>query len=123
MANERISLDSPDRFWWSEIALPDRLLVHLGGELDLATKSALHNRLTSATESTAQRIQLDFMQVKFVDASCIGVIVRAWDVMHGSGRLLHITGLHGFPARVFDVCGLTPMMVRTEDGTVGVDEQ
>jgi anti-anti-sigma factor len=86
------------------------VVVRLAGELDLSAVG-LDSLLLGVVESgfTAS-IVLDMAKVEFIDAHSVGVIERAWAAAQARGRVLRVDGLHGLPARVFQILGLEPML-------------
>jgi anti-anti-sigma factor len=87
------------------------VVLHLAGELDLATGSDLGGWLRDAVESQAAgSILVDLSKVGFIDAYSIGLIVRAWAAADRRGRSLQVDGLGGLPARMFDVLGLEALV-------------
>jgi anti-sigma B factor antagonist len=87
------------------------VVIHLAGELDMSTAAELDSRLAKVVGSgTAGAVVLDLSDVSFVDACCVGVMVTAWSSAARRGRELRVDGLHGVPARVFDLLGLDWML-------------
>jgi anti-sigma B factor antagonist len=97
---------------FQETVLGDgRCSVRLAGEIDLAVKDDLIQRVR-ASLARAERVDLDFAEVSFIDSSGLGALVLLRKEAGGVGKklflvnltpatdhLLEITGLHG----VFDV--------------------
>jgi anti-anti-sigma factor len=95
------------------------VVVRLAGELDMSTAAELRRRLLRVVKSTAApTIVLDLSDVSFIDAHCAGLIETTWADARCRGRQLRVDGLHGIPARVFNVLGLEPIVARRrwEDG-------
>jgi len=55
----------------------DIALVVLGGELDVALAPHLKSVLKGAIEQGHRKIVVDMKDVKFIDSSCLGVLVNA----------------------------------------------
>lgn len=55
----------------------DVAIVAAGGELDLASSDALESELERATASEAEVVIVDLREVRFMDASILGLLVRA----------------------------------------------
>lgn len=104
---------------WSSWRTATAEVVHLVGDLDLSTAPRLRRLLSdAATRDTAIDLVLDFTEVRFVDAHCVGVIEQAWATAKVRGRTLSVRGVHGLPARVFDILGLRSWLCR-DDGPDG----
>ena len=88
---------------WTQHSVDGAVVVRLAGDLDLSTASQFGWQLR---ELTGAAIVLDLSEVTFIDAHCVGLILRARDVAQTHGHELRVIGLHGIPARVFDMLGL-----------------
>lgn len=98
---------SPHRAGWYHELSDSGVVLHLAGELDVATGSDLEGWLHDAVESEdTASILVDLSNVDFIDAFSIGLIMRARAVAVRRGRLLQVNGLAGLPARVFELLGL-----------------
>jgi anti-anti-sigma factor len=78
----------------------DRVVVMLGGELDIASTPALRQLLRSALEADAD-VVVDLGAVTFLDASTIDVFV--------SLGVRHLWHAQPFVARVLGLCGLATL--------------
>jgi anti-anti-sigma factor len=94
--------------------------VEAVGEFDLATVHILTDALETACES-GRNVKLDLGGVGFIDATTLGVIVRAHNLLVASGlgveivnptafllRLLRLTGLEWLTSSDQYPSGLTP---------------
>jgi len=113
----------PGLFGWSQQCVDGAVVIHVAGELDLATAVELRRRLMRVAESGATApIVLDLSDVRFIDAHSVGLIVTAWAAAKCQGRQLRVDGLHGITARVFGLLGLEPLLVhRTCEDKAGGD--
>ncbi len=113
----------PGRLLWSQRTVGDVVEVRLAGELDLSTATEFRKRLSRVAHSdAATTIVLDMSQVAFIDALSTGLIVGAHTAAESRGRRLQIDGLHGSPARVFQMLGLDWMRIRRpQEGDFGED--
>ncbi len=66
---------------------PHELLLAIRGEVDMATAPLLQRALALATESGRSLVVLDLTDLEFIDASGIGVIVRARRLLGERGDL------------------------------------
>jgi anti-sigma B factor antagonist len=55
----------------------DRVIIALEGELDVAVAPELKNVLKENIERGNRKIIVDMKDVKFIDSSCLGVLVNA----------------------------------------------
>lgn len=102
-------------FEWTVRRTGMTVAVYLVGDLDLSTATALHKLLLHvATTGTAISVVLDFTRVRFVDAHSVNVIEQAWAMARVRDRVLRVRGLHGLPARVFDILGLRRWLCQDE---------
>ena len=69
----------------------DRLVVAIGGELDLVTSRQLDEHLTHARRKDRQ-IVLDLAAVEFMDTSSLAVIVGHWKRLEAAGGTLVLAG-------------------------------
>lgn len=83
------------------------VVLHLAGELDVATRPDLGRWLLDVVESeNAGSILVNLSNVSFIDAISIGLIMRARAAAKMRGRLLQVDGLQGLHAQMFKVLGL-----------------
>jgi anti-anti-sigma factor len=69
----------------------DRVVLHLTGELDLASASILERALEQPAVSSASLLVLDLDELKFVDSTGLRVILLAHDGARGRGQEFAIT--------------------------------
>jgi len=81
-------------------------VVRLRGEHDIATVSALAATLSQAISSEGVDVVVDLREVAFMDASTIGVIVGARNLLALQSRELTVRSPSVCARRVLDVCGL-----------------
>ena len=88
----------------------------LTGELDLYTRSALDDRLTSSMDR--DRLALDLAGVRFVDSSGLGTIVGAVRRFRAAGGSLALIAPTGSPVeRMLALAGLSELMRPLADRT------
>jgi anti-anti-sigma factor len=97
---------------WSQRSVGGAGVLAPVGELDADLADELERRLTHLVESTdGPTVLIDMVHVDFIDAGCVGVILRARAEARRRNRTLCVQGLHGLPARVFDALGLRGALV------------
>jgi anti-anti-sigma factor len=83
----------------------DRVVLAVGGELDLATAPELRTALADQTR-TDQRTCLDLAGCTFIDSTGLQVIVSAARDFRRDGGELSVTQLRGDVAELFRISGL-----------------
>lgn len=87
----------------------DPIRVHLAGEIDLATAPQLRLALSAvlATPVPPSEVRVDLAEVSFLDATGVGLLLRAREAAHQAGVGLTVHHPRGIVRRVLDVLGLT----------------
>ncbi len=85
-------------------------VIRLRGEHDSATVSALAATLSRAVAAEGADVVVDLREVEFMDASTIGVIVGARNLLALQSRALTVRSPSGSAQRVLDACGLTDLL-------------
>lgn len=89
----------------SQTSNPDRHLITVSGEVDLASSPQLDDAIISALDSGAKAVAIDLTDVSFMDSSGLGVIVRGLkrcreaeidlDLVITNERVLKVFGITG----------------------------
>ena len=89
----------------SQTSNPDRHLITVSGEVDLASSPQLDDAIISALDSGAKAVAIDLTDVTFMDSSGLGVIVRGLkrcreaeidlDLVITNERVLKVFGITG----------------------------
>ena len=84
---------------------PDRHVITVSGEVDLASSPQLDDAIISALDSGAKAVAIDLTDVSFMDSSGLGVIVRGLkrcreaeidlDLVITNERVLKVFGITG----------------------------
>lgn len=97
-AESDIGLRAPEpRLFLNVCNTHNTCVVHVAGELDLATRDQL---VSASTEGHHPAMVIDLGGVTFMDCSGYGSLVASRRVIEGEGRSLAITGQTGQPARL-----------------------
>ncbi len=89
------------------------MIVHLSGELDMATWKQFSKRLRHLVNNGyLAAVLLDLSALQFIDAHSVGLIVHAEADARVHGRLMRVFGLRGTSALVFKTLGLDYLVVR-----------
>jgi anti-anti-sigma factor len=78
----------------------DSCVVHISGELDMATRNRLFSASTAGHHST---MVIDLAGVTFLDCSGYGSLVASRRIIEGDGRTLTVRGATGQPAHLFEL--------------------
>lgn len=70
---------------------PDRIVVHLKGELDLASSPIFERALEDPALADAPLVVLDLDDLKFVDSTGLRIILLAHESARGRGQEFAIT--------------------------------
>jgi anti-anti-sigma factor len=86
----------------------DRTVVHLTGEVDLAATDMLRAVLRRQTVGPARprRISVDLLNVTFLDATGLGVLLQAQDQAHAVDTDLVVCNAQPFVRRILDLTGV-----------------
>ncbi len=88
----------------------DRIVVWLRGEHDIATTAESSEALAWAIAMGDADLVVDLSEVQFMDASTIGVIVKARNFLLTRSRSLSLRAPTRCARRVLDVCGLAELI-------------
>lgn len=86
----------------------DAVVVHLAGELDLATVPQLRAvlRTTFAGPALPAEVRVDLAAASFIDAAGVGVLVEGRETARRAGVGFSIYNPSGVVRRVLDILGL-----------------
>jgi len=88
----------------------DPAIVWLRGEHDLATVSALSGALARSIAANEADLVVDLSDVQFMDASTVGVIVRARRFLEERSRSLALRAPSASAQLVLSICDLTDLV-------------
>ncbi|GAA4976380.1 anti-sigma B factor antagonist [Nonomuraea thailandensis] len=78
----------------------------LAGEIDLACAPGLHHFITEARRRPEDHLIFDMAGVTFMDSMGLRVLLDAFVLAERHGAAVHLTALHGSPARLLAITGL-----------------
>lgn len=85
--------------------------VHLGGELDLTAKPAVHSIVSRRlNDETITGLVLDLANVTFIDSSGIGALIGCRNLANVIGKPLRAVGAQGRVARVLVLTGVGALL-------------
>jgi anti-sigma B factor antagonist len=87
----------------------DRLVLHVDGEIDIATAPRLEAALKEATESGVEEVWVDLIGVRFIDSTGISLLLRATQELSGPRRLAVICP-DGPARRALELCGIGKLL-------------
>lgn len=88
----------------------DRIAVICSGELDLASRAELEERLQMATATAAKTVVVDLENVSFIDAGTIGVFVATRTTLRSAGGDLTLRSPSAFARRVLAIVDLDDLI-------------
>lgn len=97
----------PPRFAVSARDEPDRLLVHVAGELDILTVPRLAAQLNSLIRSAPSDVHLDLREVRFIDSAGLQLLLTTRRRLLGTARNLTVICGEGPVRRVIELARLT----------------
>jgi anti-anti-sigma factor len=93
-------------------AFDHHTVVWLRGEFDLTSVPALAEALARAIATDDSDVFVDLARVQFMDASTVGVLVRARALLANRSRCLWLHAPSGLPLRVLEVCDLMSLVIQ-----------
>ncbi len=91
-----------------------RALIWVRGEHDLATRSELSDTLARVIAGEHCDVVVDLSLVTFMDASTVGVIVGARNLLGERSQRLTLRAPSHCASRVLDICGLSGLVEAEE---------
>jgi anti-sigma B factor antagonist len=93
---------------------PRTLTVRLSGELDLAARPMVTERVTGALVENAdiERVAVDLGGVKFCDSSGVGALLDIRRAAERSGATVALSAPSAGVARVLDIAGIDDLLPR-----------
>lgn len=93
----------------------DEVLVHVEGEVDLATAPALEAALERALEGSAKRLLVDLRGVQFLDSSGLSLLVRQDRAARRVERRLIVVKGPPQVQQVFELSGLSAHLTMVDE--------
>ena len=88
----------------------DSIVVHLAGELDMATAERALEALRGTDLRAARSLVVDLADVSFCDSSGLRLLLHLRQAMVEHGGGFDAVGAHGIVASTIDVTGLTEVL-------------
>lgn len=88
----------------------DRAVVHVGGEIDLATCQQLRDALASLVDGGVDEVVVDLERVTFLDSSGIGVLISTHRRIREHGGSLRLFGPSEKVRRVLELTRVTTVL-------------
>jgi len=88
----------------------DRAVVHVSGEIDLATCPQLRDVLTALVHRGVYQIVVDLQQVTFMDSSGIGVLISVYRRIREHGGSLRLFAPSAKVWRVLELTRVTTLL-------------
>lgn len=99
---------------------PDRVVITLAGELDMANAPLLQSTVESEELSSTKTVVLDLQQLTFVDSTGLRIILAARELCWRRGQELAITPGSQQVQRLLSVTGVSEHLrtIATPDGAL-----
>jgi len=102
----------PEQVFRVRVSYAQRI-IHLAGELDIATVPLLHDAVTTLLEAATAPITLDLSDLTFIDSQGLDLIERIRLEQQRRGTALLLAGVGERIQYVFTVAGLGELFTRT----------
>jgi anti-anti-sigma factor len=89
---------------------PERTVVWVRGEHDIATKDSLVVAIAYAGQLEHADVFVDLSELTFMDASTIGAIIGSANRLRSHSQSLALRAPSPWAFRVLDLCGLAPLV-------------
>ncbi|HYZ94052.1 MAG TPA: STAS domain-containing protein [Actinomycetota bacterium] len=84
----------------------DWMVVHLQGEVDLASAPQLRRGIYDLIDQGNHRIAIDLTGVEFMDSTGLGVLIGALKRLREAGGAMVLAGIRPAVGRVLEITGL-----------------
>lgn len=91
------------------------LVVHVGGELDLANSATLQQYLVDQLDKQPSDVVVDLTEVSFLDSTALSAFIVAYHKARKAGGGLHLAGATGTARRVLDITQLNVVLDLHDD--------
>ena len=89
---------------------PGELVVVVRGDLDLYASVAFANEMMNQFQAGATRIVLDLGDVRYLDSSGVGALIRLLQKARSLGGELRVARLSGTPLRVLEMSNILSLL-------------
>jgi anti-anti-sigma factor len=96
-----------EHFFIRDRRVADSTVVMIGGELDVATAPALRSHLSDLIANGRTRLVFDLGQLRFLDASGLGVLASTAGPLREQGGWLRLVNVHPRIRRLLGIVRLT----------------
>jgi len=105
---------------WIEAGVDDQdyQVVKLSGECDLYSAPSFARAMIERIESGACRLKLDLTEVKYLDSTGVGALIRILQTAKHSGCAMFFCGISGSPREVLQMSNIL-LLMHEEDHTGG----
>ena len=91
---------------------PERTVLWVGGDQDIATKVSLVATIARAAQLDDVPLLIDLSAVTFMDASIVGAIIGSRNQLRSRARSLELRAPSPAALRVLELCGLANLVHR-----------
>jgi anti-sigma B factor antagonist len=93
-------------------AAPGQITIRLRGELDLATVPGFAEAVREAEGSGVLRVLIDLRELRFIDSSGVGELLRTADRANRNGHSVELLRSEGPVEQTFRMMGVADMLPR-----------
>jgi anti-sigma B factor antagonist len=111
---------------WMETKLENRVVIHIDGELDIATAPQLQEAIGVSLDGGVRHLIIDLTRTTFVDSTALGVIVGGVKRARSMEGSLDIVTSGGQVRRTFEITGLLHVVDEyetVEEALSGLDSE
>jgi len=93
----------------------DQLIMKLAGDLDLYASVAFCNNALAKLEAGTRRLLLDFGEVRYLDSSGVGALIRLLQKAKTLGGEIRLANLGGTPRKVLTMSNILALLKVSPD--------
>ena len=91
-------------------ASPEQIVVVPTGDIDLYASVAFCNALVAKLETGTSQMVLDFSEVRYLDSSGVGALIRLLQKAKAMGGEIRIANLGGMPRKVLEMSNVIRLL-------------
>jgi anti-sigma B factor antagonist len=105
---------------WTEAGVDDQdyQVVKISGDCDLYSAPSFTRAMTKRIEEGVRRLKLDLTDVKYLDSTGVGSLIKILQTAKSSGCAMLFRGISGSPRRVLQMSNIL-LLMKEEDQTGG----
>lgn len=92
----------------------DRVIVYVGGELDLEVASQMRAAVEPLLGRVDQRLVLNMQDLSYIDSTGIGILISILKARHARQAPFDVEQVPARIRKLFDMAGITPFLAIAE---------